>query len=212
MDHVSRPLLIVLAATVALLTLWIVALRPQPVDVDSTPLAPTKAISQAEQAAAISNGANAKLQAAAGQAATPAQDAATPATPPAVATPRATSSQGGAPAKAAKRTRAARGDAAVVQAVKRGKVVVLLFWNAKAADDIATRGALRGLDRHDGKVVVRVARIEDVAKYPSVTKGVKIAQSPTTVIIGRKRHTRVISGLSEPRELAQAVGDALAGR
>ena len=88
----------------------------------------------------------------------------------------------------------------------------MLFWNADGADDVATRGALRTLDRHHGKVVVRVVPIADVARYPSVTKGVKIAGSPTTVVIGRKGHARVISGLTEPRELSQAVGDALAGR
>ena len=88
----------------------------------------------------------------------------------------------------------------------------MLFWNADGADDVATRGALRTLDRHHGKVVVRLVPISNVAQYPSVTKGVKIAGSPTTVVIGRKGHTRVISGLTEPRELSQAVGDALAGR
>jgi hypothetical protein len=40
---------------------------------------------------------------------------------------------------------------------------------------------------------------------------VKIAGSPTTVIIGKNGHTRVIMGLTEPREVAQAVSDAVAG-
>ena len=43
--------------------------------------------------------------------------------------------------------------------LKRGKVAVLLFWNPKAADDIAARGALRDLDLRGGKVVVRVVPI-----------------------------------------------------
>jgi type II secretory pathway component HofQ len=214
MDHVSRPLLIALAATVALMAVWLVALRPGPVAVENTPLAPTKAIPQARQAAAISDAANAKAQAAAAGAGEPAPAAAqaqAPAAPaPAVAAPK--TADPAAPASAAKRSAGARRDAAVVRAVSQGKVVVLLFWNAEAADDIATRGALRTLDRHHGKVVVRVVSISDVARYPSVTKGVKIAQSPTTVIIGRKGRTRVISGLTESHELAQAVGDALAGR
>ena len=89
---------------------------------------------------------------------------------------------------------------------------MLLFWNPKAADDVATRSALRGLDRRDGKVVVRVIPISRVADYESVTRGVKIAQSPTTVVVGRKGRARAIVGLTEPREVAQAVGDALAGR
>jgi hypothetical protein len=213
MDHVSRPLLIALAATVALMAIWLVALRPKPVAVEDTPLAPTKAIPQARQAAAISDAANAKAQAATGG------PAAAPAAPAPAAAPAGTVSPLAAAApktaaapKAAKRAVAARRDAAIMRDVKGGKVVVLLFWNAEAADDIATRGALRGLDRHHGKVVVHVIPISQVARYPSVTKGVKIAGSPTTVIIGRKGRARVIAGLSEPRELSQAVGDALAGR
>jgi hypothetical protein len=209
MDQVSRPLLIALAATVALMALWLVALRPKPVGVDSTPLAPTKAIPQARQAAAISDAANAKTQAAATGAGEPAP--AVSAQAPA-ATPSAAAAPKTAAAPAAKRAVGPRKDAAVMRDVKRGKVVVLLFWNAEAADDIATRGALRNLVLRHGRVVVRVVPISDVARYPSVTKGVKIAQSPTTVIIGRKGRTRVISGLTEPRELSQAVGDALAGR
>jgi hypothetical protein len=238
MDQVSRPLLIVLAATVALLAVWLVALRPQPAAVSDTPLAPTQAIPQAEQAAAISDAANAKVQAAAGNAAQAAPAAAQAAPAAAQAAPAAaqaapapaqaasagTSSGAGAkatapgnaakatPATASKRSIGQRRDAAIMRAVKRGKVVVMLFWNADGADDVATRGALRTLDRHHGKVVVRVVSIANVARYPSVTKGVKIAGSPTTVVIGRKGRTRVIAGLTEPRELSQAVGDALAGR
>jgi hypothetical protein len=209
MAHVSRPMQILLAATVTLLVFWVVALRPKPVAVENTPLAPTKAIPQANQAAAVSDAANAKLQAAATAAdgsAPPAQlaTAQQPATPAAKAQRVATAADG---KKAGERR-----NAQVQRAVAQGKVVVLLFWNSKAADDIATRGALRDLDRRGGKVVVRVVPIADVASYTSVTQGVKIAQSPTTVIIGRNRATRVIAGLTEPSELAQAVGDALAGR
>jgi hypothetical protein len=88
----------------------------------------------------------------------------------------------------------------------------VLFWNAEAADDIATRGAIRDLDLHGGEVAVHVVPITRVGDYPAITQGVTIAQSPTTLVIDRKRRTRVIAGLSEPQELAQAVGDALAGR
>ena len=59
---------------------------------------------------------------------------------------------------------------------------------------------------------MRVVPISRVADYESITQGVKIAQSPTTVVVGRKGRARAIVGLTEPREIAQAVGDALAGR
>ncbi|MEA2221437.1 MAG: hypothetical protein QOJ35_4063 [Solirubrobacteraceae bacterium] len=208
MAHLSRPLMIAAGCTVALMALWLVALRPH-VAVQNTPLAPTRAIPQAKQAAAISDAANAKLQAASGGSAQ-AAPAAAPGANPAV-------SAGGSPTAAdpavtAKRSIATRRDAGILRDVAAGKVVVVLFWNANSADDIATRGALRGIDRRGGKVVVRVVPIENVAQYASITLGVKIAQSPTTVIVGHKGRTRVIAGLTESHELAQAVGDALAGR
>ena len=209
MANVSRPLLIALAATVALTALWLVAFRPKPVAIENTPLSSTKVIPQANQASAISDAANAKLQAAAA--------AADGSAPPPVAVPTGTQ-QGGTPqaatppVKAKAASGAKSGPARVDRAIAQNKIVVLLFWNSKASDDVATRGSLRDLDLHGGKVVVRVVPIQDVAQYTSVTRGVKIAGSPTTLVIGRKGKTRVIAGLTEPRELSQAVGDALAGR
>lgn len=224
MAQVSRPLLVALASTVALMAVWLVALRPKPVAVQNTPLAPVQVIPHAEHAAATSDAANAKVQAATGGgSAAPAvsSPAAAESSPAAAQSSPAAAQSSPAPRSAASPQAGGhhaelslgnRRDAAVARDVARGKVVVLLFWNAEAADDVATRGALRDLDLHGGKVVVRAVPIGRVAQYASVTRGLRIAQSPTTVVIGRRRHTRVIVGLTEPRELAQAVGDALAGR
>jgi pyruvate/2-oxoglutarate dehydrogenase complex dihydrolipoamide acyltransferase (E2) component len=214
---ISRPLLILMAATVALMGLWVVALRPKPVAVKDTPLAATQQISKAKAAAATSDAANAKVQAATGGSAAPAAAApaaAKPATPAAkaAAKPAAATPNAAAKAQPAKRDIGKIRDAAVVRDLKAGKVVVLLFWNPQGADDLAARGALRDLDLHGGKVVVRVVPITRVAQYESITSGVKVAQSPTTLVIGRKGTTRVIVGLTERREISQAVGDALAGR
>lgn len=176
MDQVSRPLLIVLGAVVVLLVLWLTALRPKPVTLDSASPAAATSAPKATQAAAT----------------------------PASATPAKS-------AKPAARATSAL-DGPVVRDIRAGKVVVVLFWNAKAADDVATRAAIRDLDRHGGKVAVHVVPIGHVGRYPAITQGVTIAQSPTTLVIGPKRETRAITGLSEPTELAQAVGDALAGR
>jgi hypothetical protein len=221
---------IALAATLALLALWFVALRPKPVPVAATPLAPTQAVAPAQQAAAASDTANAQAQAAAtaaGQTTTPAgAAAATSATGATTAAPAATATTTAqtatattaAPAAAAATPASApsasdgRSDGPILRDIRAGKVVVVLFWNAQGADDIATRGAIRDLDLHGGKVAVHIATIGRVGEYPAITQGVTIAQSPTTLVIDRKRHTRVITGLSEPQELAQAVGDALAGR
>ena len=197
-------MLIALGATVVLLVIWLVALRPKPVSVSNTPFAPTQVIPKAKAAAAAADAATAKTQAAVGETpqagATPAASAATP----------AASAPTAKPAKPA--AALARRDGAVLRDIRAGKVVVMLFWNAKGADDIATRGAIRELDRHDGKVAVHVVPISRVGQYPAITAGAKITQSPTTLVIDRKSRMRVIAGLSEERELSQAVGDALAGR
>lgn len=203
MDSVSRPLLIALAGVVALTVLWLVALKPKPVSVASTPLAPTQAIPKARQAAAASDAANAKLQGATGEA-----GQAPSAAPVTGATSAASPAKPARPAADPGR----RLDGGVVRDIRRGKIVVVLFWDPRGADDIATRGALRGLDRHDAKVAIHIVPIARVGRYPAITQGVTVAQSPTTIVIGRRGHTRVITGLSEPRELSQAVDDALAGR
>jgi type II secretory pathway component HofQ len=210
MPPISRPLLILMASTVALLALWVVALRPKPVPVQDTPLAATREISKAQQAVAKSAAANAKLQAASGGSAAGAAAPAQAAAKPAAAAPKSVASA--AKPAAATRTAGQRRDAAVVRDLKRGKIVVLLFWNPAAADDVAARGALRELDLHGGKVVVRVVPISRVAQYASVTSGVKITQSPTTLVIGREGHARASVGLTDPHEISQTVGDARAGR
>lgn len=199
-------MLIALAATVVLAALWLVALRPKAPEIADTPAAPVTAIATAKDVSAASDAANAKLAAAtggAGTAAAPATAAAAGTT--AAATPGA--STAGADVKPANKR-----DAAVVRDIRAGKVVVLLFWNAKGADDIATRGAVRSLSRHRGKVAVHVIPISRVGQYESITQGVTVNQSPTTLVIDRKRRSRVIVGLSERGELTQAVNDALAGR
>jgi hypothetical protein len=208
MDQVSRPLLIVFAATIALVAIWLIALKPKPPAVERTPLAPTKAVAPAKQAAATADAATAKLQTAANAAdGTAAAPDATKAGADATTQARATKPSLAAGAKAASRR-----DATVLRDIRAKKVVVMLFWNADGADDIATRGVIRGLDRRNGKVAVHVVPIRRVGEYDSVTRGVHVVQSPTTIVIDRQRRTRVITGLTEPQELQQAVGDALAGR
>jgi hypothetical protein len=119
MSQVSRPMLAVLGATVALLAVWLVALRPKPVSVGHTPLAPTQAIPLAKQAEAASDAANAKLQATAGAAgqaanAAPAASAATPAT----ATPAASATPAAAPSTPSPAS-SGRRDAAVMRDIPR---------------------------------------------------------------------------------------------
>lgn len=210
MANVSRPMLIALAATVALLAVWLVALRPKPVAVEKTPLGPTKAIPAAKKASAASDAANAKLQAAA-----KAGDA-SPAAPAAAAKPATSNAVAQSAAKAGSPAEVRSGETkrerVVLREIRQGKVVVMLFWSAAGADDVATRGAIRSVNRRNGKVKVHVIPIGRVGDYGTVTRGITIAQSPTTLIIGRNGRARTIVGLTEPEELRQAVADAVAKR
>jgi hypothetical protein len=208
MAQVSRPMLIALAATVALAAVWLVALRPKTADVAATPAAPVTAIGQAKDAAGISDATNDKLANAtdaAGSAAIPGATT-TPATPATTAAAKPATKS----AVAAEAAAGGRAEAAVMRDIRRGRVVVLLFWNAKGSDDRATRDAVRGLRRHGGKVTVHVEPISRVARFESITRGVTVNQSPVTLVIDRKRRTRAIVGLSERGEITQAVDDALA--
>jgi cytoskeletal protein RodZ len=117
MSQVSRAMLVVLGATVVLLAVWLVALRPKPVSVGHTPLAPTQAIPLAQQAEAASDAANAKLQAAtsaAGQAAAAAPAASVAATASA-ATPAASAPPAPAAPSTPSPTSSGRRDAAVMR-------------------------------------------------------------------------------------------------
>lgn len=206
-------MLIALAATIALAAIWLVALRPKPTEVAGTPAAPVQAIAPAKDASAASDAANAKVQAATGgdQATTPAAAkpaAGTTGAPATAATPATAAAPGTKPAIKA----ATKREAPVVRDIRRGKVVVMLFWSATGADDIATRGVVRDLSRRRGKVAVYVVPLSRVSEYESITKGVTISQSPTTLVIDRDRRVRSIVGLTELGELTQAVDDALLSR
>jgi hypothetical protein len=182
MDQVSRPLLVALLAVVALAGLWVVALRPKADTAADAPLPPPA------QAAA----------------------AAKPVRPAAAATPAAKPVQPAPAVKAAAPAGAA--ERAVLRDMAANRVVVLLFWAKRGADDRAVRDAVRGLDRRGGRVAVHVASITDVGRFESITRDVTVTQSPTTLVIDRAGEAQAIVGLTEPRELAQAVGDAIAAR
>ena len=92
------------------------------------------------------------------------------------------------------------------------KVVVLLFWDRAGADDRAAHDAVEALDTHGGKVAVHAIDVKDVGRYESVTQGVDVAQSPTTIVISRDAKARSVAGLTDPTEVQQLVREALAAK
>jgi hypothetical protein len=201
-SQLSRPYQIAIVAAIALLAVWFFALRPKgdessspassPAPAASKPQTPFgRAVDHARGAPAASDAANQRLKNATGEAQAPARPAQS-ATTPAPNAQRPTPNAQTAPATAAPR------------------VLVLLFWNAGAADDRAVRAALSHVDRHRGRVAVAAAPIADVGRYKPITSGVHVLESPTVIVLDtRTRRARTIAGYADVRELDHVVAQTL---
>ncbi|HWF49702.1 MAG TPA: hypothetical protein VG294_03565 [Solirubrobacteraceae bacterium] len=226
MNHVPRPLLGLLAATVVFFALWIVALKPS----SSSPSASSgvgqfqPAINAAKAAVATSNHSNA---AAAGNTATPA--AATPAaTTPAATTPAATARAATKPAAArhhaaprahhAARTHAKASHrvatptdrvALVNAALAKHRVLALLFYNPAASDDRAVKQELKAIPTRHGRVVKLAIPLSELASYPVITNQVLIQTSPTLAIIDHSAQAFTLVGFVDGLEIAQRLDNAL---
>ena len=217
MSQISPPLRILLIGSIIFLAAWFTVLKPggstgttAPTPVASPaasnpngPKANTslgRAVQAAHGASQTSDAANAKLQAATGGTTTaPAPTTAAPAGKPAAA----------APAKPG----AAAADAGlpipVAKALAADKIVAILFWNPKAADDRAVRKALRHVDTYRHRVVIEVANIKDIARYAPITQGVDVQQSPSVVVIGHDRKADLLTGYVDRVTINQSISDAI---
>jgi len=202
-SQLSRPYQIAIVAAIALLAVWFFALRPK--GDESSPSAPAasppaaskpqtpfgRAVDHARGAPAASDAANQRLKNATGEAQAPTR-------PPQSAT---------TPAPGARRPTP---NAPAARATEAPRVLVLLFWNAGAADDRAVRAALGHVDRHRGRVAVAAAPIADVGRYKPITSGVHVLESPTVIVLDtRTRRARTIAGYADVRELDHVVAQAL---
>jgi hypothetical protein len=133
----------------------------------------------------------------------------TPAAAPA-RTPR--SAVAGAGASGGRRFASSVTPTQVDAALRSGKVVVLLFYNRLSSDDRAVRSELGSLPRRSGRVLVGHAPLREVSRFPSVTQGVQILQSPSVVVVNRRRQAQVLVGYTDRFEIEQRVANALAGR
>jgi hypothetical protein len=97
----------------------------------------------------------------------------------------------------------------VAKAIRKGQVLVLLFWNGKSADDKAVHKALAKVDRWDGRVSVQSASIKKISKYGRVARGVDVEQSPTVVVADPQLRAETLVGYVDTETIDQAVVDAL---
>ncbi len=227
MQHVSRPLIGVLVATVAFFALWVVALKPS--SSKSGGLGQYQsAINSAHNLVKASGGAAAAQgSSVASPPATSAPAASAPATsaPPTSApatsarTMAATATAAAHKAKAARARTVASARAAaratqrvnmVERALQRHHVVAILFFNPAATDDRAVERELSTVPAHKGAVAKLAVPLSELARYTLVTSQVPVGSSPTLVLIDRAQQATMIVGFADRFEIAQRVDDALA--
>jgi hypothetical protein len=223
MSQISPPIRILLVCTLAFMAAWMLFLRPK--DDAGTPATATPTAQSSrpvEAGGAKSDGLAGKAVEKANEA-TAAQDAraeelAGGAGEPAAAAPSATATTAAAdagaaaskPGKLTKKSAAAGGlPLRVLRALGERKVVVLLFWSPKAAEDKAVRKALTGVDRHKGKVLAHATHVKRIAAYQQITRGADVEQSPTVVVVDRNRKVETLVGYVDRVSIDQAVTDAL---
>jgi hypothetical protein len=218
-DQVSKPVLIVLIAAVALVGAKFTILRSNSGGGSSTPASATapgqaglqSAIDKANNAVGVSKQSATKHeQAAAAASGDTTGGTAAPSTPSAT---KATPAKPAKPAPAAKPTKPlpklAPGDKSgpLLRNLADGKVVVALFYNPHSSDDNAALRAVRAADRHHGRVVVHSIPIQDVGDYDAITTGVQVLEAPTIIVMGPNDKARTIVGYTEVKEVDQTIGD-----
>lgn len=205
MDRVSRPLIGLLVATVAVFALWIIALKPSSSSNSSSGGPSTSAlqsaIASAHQAVTTSNNAGAR------------DGAPVTTTPATSATPAATQAQTAAAEATIKLANATNHRVGVVTAALRAhKVLALLFYNPAATDDLAVKQELKTVPTHGRRVVKLAAPVGELARYAVVSNQIPVSFSPTLVLIDRSGRASTIVGFADRFEIAQRVTDALATR
>jgi hypothetical protein len=116
--------------------------------------------------------------------------------------------------------------------LKQGKIVLLLFWNPKGADDASVRGELqlllaaherpralasnpkiqRVLKAFGGevhkKIAVHQALSSEVASFGTVTRGVQVYGTPTILVLNPKAQATPLTGLTDAFSIEQAIDEA----
>jgi hypothetical protein len=225
MSQISPPIRILLVCAVAFLAAWMLFLRPKDdagTPAAATPTAPSsrpveaggteadslagKAVEKANEATAAQDARAEEL--AGGAATTPSATAVAPSAT--AVTPAEEPATGAEPGKLTAETAAAGGlPLRVLRALGDRKVVVLLFWSPKAAEDKSVRKALTDIDRHKGKVLAHATHVKRIAAYGQITRGADVSQSPTVVIVDRNRKVETLVGFVDRTSIDQAVTDAL---
>jgi hypothetical protein len=215
-SQISPPIRILLFASVGLIVAWMLFLKPSngtapapAAPAASTPTAPgvkglTTAIDKAKAAAAATEARDAKVQKATGGG----DAVATAAAPEVQAAKQALKDRAaGKPAASAKNVHDL--PLPVLKAIAANKVMALLFWNPKSADDRDVKRAFAHANRWSGQVFFHVAPIKSIADYGRITRGADVEQSPTIVVVDRTLKAERLVGYVDSQSIDQAVVDAM---
>ena len=220
-DQVSRPMQIALVAVVLLAGMWFTVLKPKAdaggtpaADASSAPVAPgtkglARAVDKAKGAASTSDAANARIQAATGDASAAATKtaAAKAATTTAKTKAKTTKSVAAARKPGTKAATLVDPSNRLLAYLSKGKTLVILFYG-KGYDDDAARKAVHRTALKDRKMVSAYVPISKVGSYEAITTGVDVLTSPTVMVIGTNRKATTLTGFIEAATVKQAVGDA----
>lgn len=187
MGQVSRPLQIMLLATLLFAVAWFLVLRPRAEDAGGGGSAPAPAAQEAPAATADGTGAQA------------ADGADSAARGSARSAPRGSSADG--------KVLDAPGPLGV--ALRRRQAVALAFVDPRTADARAVREEIRHVSRFGGRAIAFSVPISQLSRYRAVTRGVNVTVAPTVVIIAPDRTATTIVGFTDRAEIEQGLANAL---
>ena len=223
MSQISPPIRILLVAVVGLIAVYMLFLKPKTEEAAPAAAAPVTATpvpakdpnaatsskpgSAVNQAVTGADSASARADAAAGGAIAESEGGTAPAV--AGATAPGVPVTGSAAAPLVTKEALASLPKDVRGAVRKHKVLVLLFYNNRSDDDRAVRRALDKVDRYGGQAFVDAHWIKSVSRYQAITRGADVEQSPTIVVADRNLKAETLVGYVDDKTIDQAVVDAI---
>ena len=208
-SQISPPIRILLVLTVAVLGVYMLFLRPKPVE--PPPLEPSG--TSVTQPGQVRDSAEEAVDAANEQLAQQESVDGVDAGESAAATQSGTKSEA-QPGKAeagatAEPAQDLKGLPKPIQnAIRDNKILVVLFSNGKSYDDKAVEKAVAKINKWDGRVYVHTAPLRRISRYGRIARGVNVEQSPTVVVADRTLKAETLVGYVDRGRIDQAVLDA----
>jgi len=96
--------------------------------------------------------------------------------------------------------------------LKRGKVVLLLFWNPSSSDDVAVNHQVQAVaHKSAGHVAVHIASASQVGSFGSITRDIQVYQTPTLLIVNPDGQVTTLTGYTDAYAIEQAITEAQVG-